>query len=139
MADSKVSYTAVWGEYIGNIGFVQVPNCFLRCRQNLGLTQSQAIVLIHLLSYSYGKDYAYPSQKTLSLESGMAYPTIRANIRALERKGFLHRERRGNTSNIYAFDQLIDRLSDHNCTIGDRIQAEDSSFSNRSPPSFLIT
>ena len=123
-----------WPPDIESRGFMQIPNCLVRCRHDLSLSTSELSVLLQLCSYDFGGKKVWPAHSTLSRQSGLSMSTIRSNIVSLESKGFLHRTYRTGQSNEYNLSPIIRILKAHTCPHTLRKQTPPYQKTGRSPP-----
>ncbi len=72
-------------------GFTAVPNLFLLNYRNLGLSDGQAMWVVHILRFKWSEKDPYPSQKKLPMKSNP--DTRRKFARALRNKGLLFTRR----------------------------------------------
>jgi DNA-binding MarR family transcriptional regulator len=72
--------------------FTKVPNDVLRTH---ALTMPQKVVYELLLSRCWGKEWCLTSQKRLAQEAPCSERSVIAHLQALEEKGYIRTERRG--------------------------------------------
>jgi hypothetical protein len=80
-------------------GFTSVPNRLLR---SPGLTGSEKLAYMMLLSYGWQDDFCFPAQTTLAADLGLSDRMVRNLLTSLKKKGLIDWKQRGlNQSNIY--------------------------------------
>lgn len=110
------SHEAIWGKPVVRLGYAAVPSIFLQTQQRLGLSNTQAMICIHLLDYWHFEERRpFPSKKDLSRRMGVTEKTIQTNIAAMEKAGLIRRELRftasgDHNSNVYHLDGLVSKV-----------------------------
>lgn len=103
---------AIWGEVLGE-RFCPVSVYFMQNLHRLGggLTPTQTLVLLQIVSHKWGSDAPYPSLKKIAQRIGKDVRTVRRSVEQLEKLQLLRREHRtfGGT-NRYHIDGLIRQL-----------------------------
>jgi DNA-binding MarR family transcriptional regulator len=105
-----------WGNKAMALGYVQIPSLLIQRQRELGLDSVSLNIVLQLATYWWRKDdLPYPSKKTLADALHLDESTIRRRIAALEKTGYLIRERRSNSangqmSNRYNLSGLIKKL-----------------------------
>jgi DNA-binding MarR family transcriptional regulator len=107
---------AIWGDALGR-SFTGVSNFFLENLHRIGpagaggLTPTEAMVVIQLLSFKWGKEPPRPSLRTIATRLGLSVRTVRDTVKRLEELNLLRREysSQGGCSR-YHFDGLFRRL-----------------------------
>lgn len=99
-----------WSESVAEGGWSAVPNLFLDSYAELGLSPTEAMVIIHLMSFKWDDKLPFPSVATLKSKLGLSDSRLRVLLRGLEAKQVVERVRRKGRSNEYAFDGLISKL-----------------------------
>lgn len=99
------------GDWRG-MGFTKVPNCFLSNYSKLepAMTGDEALLVVHLLRYKWDGRHPYPSNGTLAGEIGISERTVRRLTASLEKKGYLRRVYRNNSSNEFDLEPLLEIL-----------------------------
>ena len=106
----------VWTPRLAKEGFTQISNYYLEHYTELGLNGSEALLLIHLVRYKWGKDERpFPKYATLARLMGLHHRRVRAVMSSLEKRGFVRRieRRRPNDrseSNQFDLAPLFERL-----------------------------
>jgi DNA-binding MarR family transcriptional regulator len=109
---TKKRFAAKWTSAIADNGFTQVPNLLLSYVGYLGLTFPELVVLIELIAFfNYTGRHPWPSASTLARAIGSSEPSVRRNLRSLENKGFLVREYRTGSTNVYNLTPSITKLN----------------------------
>lgn len=110
---TKSSTERIWGKNVYKYGYVGVPSILIQGQKRLGLNQTQLNIIIHLLDYWYDPlRKPFPRKKELAQRIGVTEKTLQNNMKLLEDKGYLSRERRKTAagdwnSNLYHLDGLI--------------------------------
>lgn len=110
------SHEAIWGKPVVRFGYAAVPSILLQGQQRLGLSNTQAMICIHLLDYWHFEDRRpFPSKKDLARRMNVTEKTIQTNIASMEKAGLIKREIRKTASgdynsNIYHLDGLVRRV-----------------------------
>ena len=81
-----------FGDDMLDKGFTSVPNLFLLNYKDLGLSDGQAVWVIHILRFKWSEKDPYPSQRKLPMKSNS--DTRRKFARTLRRRGLLFTRRR---------------------------------------------
>lgn len=111
--DETYLYAKKWGKNF-NVSFTQIPNSLIYCQGHLGLTDRELIILLQLISHWFRAErFPYPSQKRLGKYSGKCSSTVQRNLMNLELKGFLTRDERPGTSNMYDLIPCVYKIQDH--------------------------
>lgn len=94
-------------------GFVAVPTAFLKYGASLspGLTSTEILFVVHLMSYKWNASAPFPGYKTVAKRMGVSEVYARKLARSLEDKGYLVREIRVGTTNRFNLKPLFNRLS----------------------------
>ena len=95
-------------------GWVGVPDAFLRNYAKLplygGLTVSEAMFVLQLMSFKWTGDAPFPSYKTLARRMGVTDKMVRRYAANLEAKGYLKRGARIGSTNTFALEPLFTAL-----------------------------
>jgi hypothetical protein len=91
-------------------GFVGVPLQFLKSYVQLGLTNGEAMFIIHLMSFKWSEQAPFPCYKTLATRMGITSEMARRHAKSLEAKALLHRVKRIGRSNAFDLTALTQRL-----------------------------
>lgn len=101
-----------WSPKIAEAGFSAVPTSFLRHYAELGISSTEAMLLIHIMARKWDARLPFPSVKKLASEMGLSVSQVRSRLSTLEKKGFLKRVFRKGRSNQYDPSALIKRLEE---------------------------
>ena len=93
-------------------GYTTVSRKFLQGYLKLGLTMEEAMLIIHLMDYTFSNSTAFPKIATIAHHTGKSTKTIRRKIRSLREKGYLKTRVRYGRSNAYDFSALLEALED---------------------------
>lgn len=102
-----------WSPDVAAKGFSAVPTLFLNQYAQLDITPTEAMLIIHLMSYKWDARRPFPSISMLRKKLGLSDGQVRALLRRLERqKRLLKRIQRIGRSNEFDFSPLIRRLEE---------------------------
>jgi hypothetical protein len=115
MKDSyKAKFAAKWSEGVASRGFAPIPKCLITCMGDLGLKPQEAAVLFNIIERCWkAGDKAWPSVDYLATNVGRKNSATRDVTRSLVKKGFIDKEQRWNTSNLYGLEPLAKKLDEH--------------------------
>src|SRR5688572_56521 len=114
-ADAQRQVADRWTPRIAGGGWTPVSDFFLKNYHRLRTTHSEAMVLIHLVSFKWDAAAPFPSLKTIGKRMGITVASVRSHLRNLEGKGFLTRQMRvGKTNRFHLLGLFgaIERLMD---------------------------
>jgi len=102
-----------WGKTAITAGFTALPNVVFRNAKQLGLTNMDVVLILHLASYWWtpGED-PWPSKAKLAADLDVDPRTIQRCVQRLEKMGYVNRIYRkadagDNLSNKYNLDGLV--------------------------------
>jgi len=108
---------SIWGQNLLEDGWTTIPNSLLRYQSKLDISNSELVVLIHLISFIHHPNaQVYPSINLLSERTNQDRRTIQRTIRRLEEKDLVRKRVRskGKTdigmTNTYDIDPLMRKL-----------------------------
>lgn len=87
-----------------------VPSAFFQCYSELGITPTQAILILHVMSRKWDSRYPFPSVTTLSKEMGIGTSQVRSHLARLEKNNLVKRRKRIGRSNEYDVSGLMEQL-----------------------------
>ena len=100
-----------WSPAVASKGFSAVPTVFLNSYAQLGITPTEAMLIIHLMSYKWDNRRPFPSVAKLCAKLGLSDGQVRSILRRLEKeKKFVTRIHRIGRSNEFDFTPLIHAL-----------------------------
>ena len=106
-----------WGRSILSSGWTTIPNEVLNNQSKLGLTNSELVLIIHLISFLHNSDSKiYPSINVLSSRMNQDRRTIQRTISSLEKKDILKKTVRSKglsdkgMTNLYDLSPLMLKL-----------------------------
>jgi hypothetical protein len=99
-----------WTKRIADGGWTPVSNYFLANYHRLRITPTEAMVLIHLISFKWDSAAPFPALATIGKRMGLTSTSVRSHLRSLERKGYLTREMRIGHTNRFYLDRLFVEL-----------------------------
>jgi DNA replication protein len=102
-----------WTPKLKEAGFTAVSNLFLQhYRDDLGITNTEAMLVIHLMHYKWDEDAPYPSFKTLAHRMGLTEQQVRAHALSLVRKKLMKKTLRLGKPNLFHLEPLFKRLEE---------------------------
>lgn len=112
-AGRPASLQEKWGDALGSgSGFVAVPLTLLRLQSKLGLTATDAMVLINLLVHWWNpKGAVFPRTSTIATRMDVAERTVQRSFNKLIKLGLASRERDEKGRRAFRFDGLVRRLN----------------------------
>ena len=115
--DQDRAFVRRWGAKVADHGYTEVPRLLFASQAELGLTCSQAMVLLHLLDHWWytSSGLPWPSKKTLATRLQQTERNVQRILTDLENEGLIARQARyhgsgGQKSNAYDLAGLIKRL-----------------------------
>lgn len=99
-----------WTPALANEGFTPISSAFLEHYGRIGITSSEAMLIIHLMSHKWDEKHPFPRFARIAARMDISETAVRGHARSLERKGFLHRIKRPGRSNEFDLQPLFDRL-----------------------------
>ena len=107
---SETSIQERWSHEIAKRGFTQVPTNFLWHYANLGLTPTDAMIVIHIMACKWDRRDPFPSTTRISKELGLSKSQVRARLARMQKNGILQRKLRSGRTTIYDLSGLIEKL-----------------------------
>ncbi|NQT13529.1 MAG: helix-turn-helix domain-containing protein [Planctomycetes bacterium] len=101
-----------WTHRLANAGWTPVCDYFLRNYHRLKISHTEAMVIIHLMSFKWDSGAPFPALKTIAKRMGITAPSVRTHLRSLETHGLLRRELQIGTTNRFHLQPLFDRLEE---------------------------
>ena len=123
-------FESLYGKAILNFGFTQVPNLLIRNMKELKLRGVDVIFLEYLLSHEFSWENGfkvYPSMKTMSAVTGIAYGTINEAKKRLVARGFIgivmneRNKYRTNTYDLIPLRQKLDAFAKRKILLDDKV------------------
>jgi len=115
--EMPLTILAIWGQNILTSGWTTIPNLLLKSQSKLGLSNSELVLVIHLISFIHQPfSRVYPSVELLSRRMDQDRRTIQRTMKRLEDKGFVRKKVRSNgktdvgMTNVYDLDPLMLKL-----------------------------
>jgi hypothetical protein len=107
--------SAKWGDAV-RAGFQQVPDALLMKQAELGLDQTDMVVLLNLTSYWWFRDLPpFPRTNVIAKRMGVTPRTVQRSMSKLQKKGLIRRDDYvtpdGATMPAVYFEGLINTLS----------------------------
>jgi hypothetical protein len=91
-------------------GFVGIPTAFFRYYAALNLSQSEAMFILHLMSFKWNENAPFPSYPTLAQRMGITTEMARRHAKRIEEKHLLKRIPRVGKSNAFDLRPLTEAL-----------------------------
>lgn len=108
---------SIWGQNILSLGWTTVPNLLLKSQSKLGLSNSELVLVIHLISFIHQPfSRVYPSIELLAKRMDQDRRTIQRTVKRLESKGLVRKKIRSTgksdvgMTNVYDLDPLMLKL-----------------------------
>lgn len=104
-----------WTPRLADAGWTPISDVFLANYHRLKISHSEAMVIIHLMSFKWDQSAPFPSVGTIARRMGISPPAVRSHFRSLGKKGLLTREKTGSTNRFHlnalfqALEVLLDR------------------------------
>jgi len=105
---------SIWGQNILSLGWTTIPNLLLQSQSRLGLSNSELVLIIHLISFIHHPlSRVFPSIDFLAKRMDQDRRTIQRTIKRLEQKGFVRKRVRSSgkgdigMTNVYDLDPLM--------------------------------
>lgn len=103
-----------WTPALMKSGWTVLPSIILEKQAALGLDPVDINIILQIAKHWWHSDnLPFPSKKSIADSIGRSEDTVRRHIAAMEKVGFIKREKRfdgkgGQKSNIYTFEGLIE-------------------------------
>jgi len=108
--DYEKSFRATWSQALEKYGYTQVANRFLEYYHKLGITQEEAMFVIHCVKYKWTIESPYPSLATIAKAMGISRNSVQRYARSLQNKGLIKRIRREGAPSKINIEPLIKKL-----------------------------
>lgn len=99
-----------WTPRLAREGWTPICDFFLVNYHRLKVSHTEAMVVIHLMSFKWDTAQPYPALKTIAKRMGITVPSVRTHLRNLENKGLLHRNFRTGTTTRFDLQPLFNAL-----------------------------
>lgn len=114
-SSKKGSRVERWGNHaeIFDEGYLAVPIKFLThyAGEEMGhLSNNEAMLVLHLMSFKWGRDAPFPTYKTLARRMGVSEKMVRRYAQSLQKKKLLVRLFRTREANRFDLSGLFDVL-----------------------------
>lgn len=109
MEKEITNFQAKYGKRTASFGFTQVPNLLLQEKKELGLTNSESIMLSYLMTYGRATeimDIICPSLKEMAQKTGLSTATIHKAKNGLVKKGFIKIIKKNNVYQTNSYSLL---------------------------------
>ncbi len=101
---------ARWTPHLATGGWTPVVDYFLDHYRELGITNLEAIFLVHLIRFKWTTQMPFPGFKRIAKKMGISATAARGHARRLEKKGVLKRMERIGTTNRFDLTGLFQGL-----------------------------
>ncbi len=103
---------ARWTPALTKGGWTPVSDYFLDSYRKLNppITSSEALLIIHLVRHKWDDAPPFPGFKTLAKRMGITATSARNHARSLDKKGYLKRQKRVGTTNLFDLRPLFQAL-----------------------------
>jgi len=101
-----------WTPMLVEQGWTPVSDFFLKNYHRLSppITNSEAMLIIHLMLHKWDAEAPYPSFRTLAERMGMTVTAARGHARHLDSKGYMHRQKQVGKTNRFFLEPLFEAL-----------------------------
>ncbi len=99
-----------WTPALVEDGFTPVPTTFLENYTRLGITPAEAIFILQLMTFKWGKGRPFPRLSLIATRMKMSETAVRGHARSLEGKKLLMRISRPGRSNEFDLTPLFKKL-----------------------------
>jgi predicted transcriptional regulator len=107
-------FAAKWPEEVAQVGFAPIPKCLVTCMGELGLKPQEAAVLCNIIERCwFAGEKSWKKVGTIAEDIGRCSSTITNITASLAEKGFIDKEQRYNTSNLYDPSKTGQRIQEH--------------------------
>jgi len=96
-------------------GFLGVPTVYLKNISSLseyGITPTEALFILHIMSFKWGKDMPYPSYQRLADRMGQSVVYARKLAKSIESKGLMKRIVKKGTTNKFDLSPMFKMLDE---------------------------
>lgn len=109
-----------WGNKILDEGFTMIPNVLIENYRKIGIRDTQMLILMAIMRFSFRGRKPFPAQKTLGQITGYSKSTVIRAIKELKLKGYITVTKRyikrtnenpQRTSNKYNLTGLMEKLN----------------------------
>ena len=98
---------ARWTPHLASGGWTPVVDFFLDHYRELGVTNLEAIFLVHLIRHKWTAQMPFPGFKRIAKRMGISATAARGHARRLEKKGLLKRVERVGSTNRFDLSGLF--------------------------------
>ncbi|WP_395741301.1 helix-turn-helix domain-containing protein [Prosthecobacter sp.] len=112
-SQEKFSFEKRWAKELKSGGFVPVSAFFLENYHRLqpyDLTYGEAMFIVHIMQHKWDEKAPFPGYKTISKRMHVSPKSARRMAASLENKGYLKREMRIGTTNLFHLKGLMTAL-----------------------------
>jgi len=107
---SPRSIASRWTASLAVHGWTPISDFFLDQYRQLGITNLEAMFIVHLVRHKWTAEMPFPGFKRLAKRMGMTPTAVRAHARSLEKKGLLRRVERSGKANLFDLRPLFEKL-----------------------------
>jgi hypothetical protein len=99
-----------WTPSLAILSWTPISDFFLDNYRQLGISNLEAMLIIHLVRHKWTVKMPFPGFKRLAKRMGMTPTGVRAHARSLQRKGLLRRVKRPGKANVFDLEPLFEQL-----------------------------
>ena len=99
-----------WTPSLAIFSWTPISDFFLDNYRQLGISNLEAILIIHLMRHKWTVEMPFPGFKRLANRMGMTPTGVRAHARNLQKKGLLRRVKRPGKANVFDLEPLFQKL-----------------------------
>lgn len=105
------SVSGRWTEYLARTGHVPVVNAFLDYYKDLDIKDTEAMFLIHLMSYKWDEQHPFPTYAKIAEVMHLKEDSLRRMTLRLQNAGLIRRDK-ADGRKVFDLTPLFDRLTE---------------------------
>lgn len=117
LTNKATGFTSGYAADLITEGSISIPYMLLRCYSQLGITETELVLLLHIMAFKQTKADPYPLPEKIANRMSIDVLAVKSAIASLIEKKVLSVERifeprLGEWINVFAFDKLFDKLAE---------------------------
>lgn len=117
MTNKAANFTSKYAADLITEGSISIPYMLLRFYSQLGMTETELVLLLHIMAFRQTKNDPYPLPEEIAKRMSIDVLAVKGTIASLIEKKLLNVERvfdprLGEWINIFTFDKLFDKLAE---------------------------
>lgn len=117
LTNKVTNFTSGYAADLITEGSLSIPYMLLRNYSQLGMTETELVLLLHIMAFKQTKGDPYPLPEELAKRMSIDVLAVKGTIASLIEKKMLNVERvfdsrSGEWANIFTFDKLFDKLAE---------------------------